>query len=232
MYKVTTNLIDTKPAILWHKEIARRTLALWPFKAIGTTLFLTIFFNAYFAVLHNPSHPPFIMPLTPIDQWIPLSAKAFPVYVSLWVYVSLPPSLIASLRTLFVFGAWIAALCIGGLLLFWLFPTAVPATNVNWADYPEMAFLKGVDSTGNACPSLHVATAVFSALWLARLLQVATAPDWLRVLSALHCIAIIWSTLATRQHVFLDVLGGGFAGLLFGILSLIHASRTVGKNAW
>lgn len=217
---------------MWHQEVARRLIIFWPIKAICTALFLTVFFNAYFVVLNNPLRSPTIMPLTIVDQWVSLSAGAFPIYVSLWVYVSLPPALLAGWRTLRIFGFWMAALCVTGLLFFWLYPTAIPDTGVNWADYPEMAFLKGVDSTGNACPSLHVATAVFSSLWLVRLLRVVEAPKWLLYASTLHCLAIAWSTLSTRQHVFLDVLAGGLLGLVFGTLSLAHAVQMTDRNTW
>jgi membrane-associated phospholipid phosphatase len=226
--------IDDKslPSATWLREIARRMVAHWPLKAVGTTLFLTLFFNAYFAVLHNPHQTPAMMPLTVVDQWIPLSVLAFPFYVSLWVYVSLAPAFIANRRTLLVFGLWMGALCITGLLLFWLFPTTIPPTGIDWSHYPQIQFLKGIDSTGNACPSLHVATAVFSALWLFRLLRVAGAPCWLLSLSTLHCLLIVWSTLSTRQHVFVDVVAGALAGLMFGLLSLIHAARTSTNNDW
>ena len=86
--------------------------------------------------------------------------------------------------------------------------------------------IKDIDFSGNACPSLHVASAVFSALWLDRVFRMVTAPLLLRVVSALHCLAILWSTVATRQHVVLDVLAGAVVGIIFALLSLRHAERT------
>ena len=47
-----------------------------------------------------------------------------------------------------------------------------------------------------------------------------------RWLSWLHCLAILWSTIATRQHVVLDVAAGAVVGLIFGLLSLRHALRS------
>lgn len=83
-----------------------------------------------------------------------------------------------------------------------------------------MAFLKNIDAGGNACPSLHVATAAFSAVWLHHLLRRLGGPPWILVFNWAWCIAIIYSTLATRQHVALDALGGLILGLLTGWLSL------------
>ena len=194
-------------------------------KAVGTTAFMSLFFVAYFAILHHPLISTTVMPLTPLDAWVAFTPRAFPVYVSLWVYVSLPPALFSSFRPLALFGLWIAALCLFCLAIFWLFPTAIPAPGIDWAQYPEMAFIKGLDASGNACPSLHVASAVFSAFWLDRLFRVVGAPRWTGYASQTACLAILWSTMATRQHVMLDVLAGTLVGSLFALLSLRHVGR-------
>ncbi len=80
--------------------------------------------------------------------------------------------------------------------------------------------MKNLDAAGNACPSLHVATAVYSAIWLRQLLGTLRVPGLLYGLNVLHCFAIIWSTMAIRQHVFLDVVAGGFVGWVFAWASL------------
>lgn len=196
-----------------------------PLKAVGTTLFMFVFFQAYFAVLRNPSSAVTEMPLLAIDAWIPVWGAAFPVYASLWVYVSLPAALLREFRPLILFGLWIGALCLFCLGIFWLWPTAVPATGIDWRLYPEMAMIKGVDASGNACPSLHVASAVFAAIWLTRIARDMGAGRLVPWLIWLHCLAILWSTLATRQHVALDVIAGTVVGAAFGVAGLRHALR-------
>lgn len=197
-------------------------------KATGTTLFMAFFFWAYFAILGRTAGIAVLMPLTMADAWVPFSTWAFPVYGSLWVYVSLPPALLRSFRELACYAFWIGALCVSCLVVFYVFPTAVPPASIDWAQYPELAFLKGLDAAGNACPSLHVASAVFSALWLQRLLRNLGGPGWLIRLSDLQCLLILWSTLATRQHVVLDVLAGTAIGLAFAWASLRHMDRAFG----
>lgn len=210
----------------WYRQIASRAVILWPFKAVGTMAFMAVFFWGYFGVLRNPLFPPTVMPLIALDAWIPFTPLAFPAYASLWVYASLPPALLGNFRTLALFGLWMAAMCLFCLGLFWLFPTGVPAAGIDWSQYPEMAIIKGLDASGNACPSLHVASAVFSAFWLGRVLRAVDAPLPLRGLNWLHCLAILWSTVATRQHVALDVLAGTVVGLGFAVFSLRHALAT------
>ena len=201
-----------------------------PLKAIGTMVFMAAFFWAYFFVLRNPLVPPTEMPLIAVDRWFGISPAAFPVYISLWVYVSLPPALLDNARTLLAYGLSVLSMCVFCLAIFWFWPTVVPATGIDWTLYPQMAVIKSVDQSGNACPSLHVASAVFSCLWLGRLLRNIAAPYWLRALSAVHCLAILWSTLATRQHVALDVLAGFLVGWSFALLSLRAAGAIVAPD--
>lgn len=209
----------------WPQQLRRRAVYLWPLKALGTALFITLFFQAYFHVLHFPSRPALVMPLTALDTWLPFTPLAFPVYAALWVYVSLPPALLGSFAALVRFTWWVLWLCLTGLGLFWLLPTQVPPAAVDWAQYPGLYFLKNLDAAGNACPSLHVATAVYAAAWLQRLGQAMAMPrGWLWG-NALFCVAIAWSTLATRQHVALDVLAGAALGGCFAWLSLRRAQH-------
>ena len=217
--------LSMKP--LWTQRIAARLIRYWPLKAFGTTLFMALFFWAYFQVLNQPYGTPWVMPRIGLDDWIAFTPYSFPVYVSLWVYVSLPPALMGNLRALILYGLWVGLMCSFCLGLFWYFPTQTPAVDVDWSNYPTLAMIKGVDAAGNACPSLHVASAVFSACWLGRILWQLNAPTSLTWLSWLHCLAIAWSTMASLQHVALDVLSGALVGLVFAAVSLRHIRDTV-----
>jgi membrane-associated phospholipid phosphatase len=76
-----------------------------------------------------------------------------------------------------------------------------------------------------------VAAAVHAACWLHWRLQALGAPRWTRWASALQCLAIVWSTMAIRQHVFIDVACGAAVGLLFGWLSIRSERRTTVARA-
>ena len=191
-------------------------------KALGTPFFIAVFFGAYFYLLKHPAYPISIVPTIWLDRVIGFEPRALLLYLSLWVYVSLPPALLATRRELFRYAAWMAATCLIGLLVFYFWPTAVPIPDIDWALYPEVHFLKNIDAAGNAFPSLHVATAVFSGLWLQHLLRRFGGPTWMLVLNALWGTGIIYSTIATRQHVAVDVLAGLVLGGVAAYLSLRH----------
>jgi membrane-associated phospholipid phosphatase len=82
-----------------------------------------------------------------------------------------------------------------------------------------MSFLKGVDASGNACPSLHVATAVYAAFRLNWQIAALGLPRGVSRANVLWCVAIAYSTMATKQHVAVDVAAGAALGVAFAILS-------------
>jgi membrane-associated phospholipid phosphatase len=196
---------------------------LW-LKLSGVSAFIWVFFIGYFHILRHPAYPVTPMPLTSIDRLIAFQPSALAVYASLWLYISIAPGLLLTGRELIVYGLQAAALCLSGLACFYFWPTAVPPLAVDVALYPSFAVLQGVDAAGNACPSLHVATAMFSATWIDRLLRDMKAPSAPRLFNALWFVAIAYSTLAVKQHVVLDVLGGLLLALLFALPPLRRRS--------
>ncbi|MEY4489792.1 MAG: hypothetical protein RIQ79_2300, partial [Verrucomicrobiota bacterium] len=100
-------------------------------------------------------------------------------------------------------------------------PTTLPAPDIDWARYPSFQFLKHADLAGNACPSLHAAFAVFTALWFERVLPSLGGGRAARALNLLWGALIVFSTLATRQHVALDTLFGCVLGAWIASLNFI-----------
>ena len=162
------------------------------------------------------------MPLTRLDHWVGVSDDAMVLYGSLWFYISLAPALAKDKAELWACAQGAAVMAAIGLVVFWLFPTTVPVFAVDWSQYPALQFLKATDVGGNAFPSLHVAFAVFSAVLLGRQLRSVHAPAWTRWMNVLWAFGIVYSTLATRQHVLLDVLGGA---LLAGFVTWVGTAR-------
>ena len=204
----------------WHRQVAAVIPMHMHLKSIGTMLFIGLFFGAYFYLLKAPAYPTTVMPVIWLDHLVGFQPMAMSMYISLWFYVSLPPALLATRRELYGYGLAMAGTCLAGLIVFYFWPTAVPAADIDWAQYPDVEFLKSMDASGNACPSLHVATAIFSGIWLNHLLRRFGAPLWILICNWTWCIAIVYSTLATRQHVAVDVLAGLVLGVLAAWLSL------------
>ena len=202
----------------WRRLLAAVLKHFW-FKFFGSVVFIAVFFAVYVFLLRNPAYPVHIMPVTGIDRWIHFSPMALPVYLSLWAYISLPAMLVETRREIVRYGMAMAAICIFGLTIFYVWPTAIPPAGIHWERYPEMAFLKGVDAAGNAFPSLHVATAVFASIRLHALLSRIGFSAWVRGISAIWALAIVFSTIATKQHVAVDVAGGTALACGFAFLS-------------
>jgi membrane-associated phospholipid phosphatase len=149
-----------------------------------------------------------------------------PLYLSLWFYVSLAPALLMDRREIISYGMVTVGMSVIGLGIFLLWPTTVARTDVVLSQHSTFAFIMAADAAGNACPSLHVAFAVFTAIWLARILRQMNAARTVRAFNWLWCLGILYSTVAIRQHVVLDVLAGAGLGAIVAMLHLrwLHAS--------
>lgn len=206
--------------LTWYANVLHHlTQHMWH-KAIGTTVFITGFFWIYLYLLKNPAFATTEMPVTLVDTWIKFQAWAMPVYLSLWFYVSLPPALLATRRELYRYAFAIGVTCSIGLIIFYFWPTTVPNLSETRTMHASVEFLKSIDASGNACPSLHVATALFSAIWLHVILRNFASPTWVLMLNWIWCLGILYSTLAVRQHVLVDVLAGILLGALGAFVSL------------
>ena len=204
-------------AMLWLRQIGPRLRTLWLAKMIGMTLGMTAFFVAYFATLNHPLFPVTAIPLTAIDRLVGFRPEALPLYLSLWVYVSLAPALLKTRRELMSYALAAVVLSVIGLGIFLIWPTAVPRFEIDWSRHAFFSFLKSADAAGNACPSLHAAFAVFTAVWLEHLLREMSAGRLVRALNWLWCLGILYSTVAVRQHVALDTLSGAVVGAIVAL---------------
>lgn len=214
-------MVESRPAPAFEqsRETALgRFSRLWPYKLVGATVGFTLFFTAYFHVLRHPLFPVTVMPLTFVDRWIAFSPWWMAPYVSLWVYVTLPPFLLTDRRELAVYGAGAVVLSAVGLAFFFFWPTIVPAIDPGADWVGPMRVLKTVDASGNACPSLHVAFACFSAFWLENMLKRMNASMVMRWLNAVWALAIAVSTMGTKQHVLWDAVGGAALGIAVALL--------------
>lgn len=202
--------LETHPD--WAGQAAQRAGRHLLLRIAGVSIAISVFMVGYFTLLRHPLFPVTLIPITAVDRSIGFEPWSLVPYVSLWLYISCAPMLLGSRRQYWLYASSAVVLAAVGFTLFLFWPTAVPAQALDWSRYPYIAFLKSVDAAGNACPSLHVAYAVLTVLWLQRLLEEIGAPGWLRLLNWAWCAVIAYSTLATKQHLALDVAAGALLG--------------------
>jgi membrane-associated phospholipid phosphatase len=195
-------------------QVFARFKCLWWLKAVGTCCFMLCFFHFYFLVMRAPLLPVQVLSATPLDNAIPFQAHWFYVYASLWVYASLAPALMPNFLSLLKYGVFVGIVCLIGLIIFYIYPTAVPFDTTQYANAVLLKPLHELDKTGNALPSLHVACALFTAFSLHRILRELEAAKWLVWINALWCLAIVYSTMAIKQHTVLDVVAGAALAVL------------------
>lgn len=181
-------------------------------KFAGTAGGIAVFFWAYFWVLRHPLGEVFVMPATWLDRAIGVQPWSFTLYATLWLYISVGTALARDLRELSRFGLASLGMGIVGLGAFLLLPTRVADAGIEWSLYPSLHFLKSVDAPGNACPSLHAAFCVYTWAVLHAQLKSLEAPRAALGGNALWGLGILYSTVATGQHVVLDVAAGAALG--------------------
>ena len=196
----------------WLRLAGARMRVAWFLKMSVTMLIMTGFFVVYFWLLNHARSPMTTVPRIFIDRMIGFVPEAWPLYISLWVYVPLAPALLLDRREMKLYALSTLVLSALGFAVFIYYPTTISTSAIDWSKHPSISFLKSVDASGNAFPSMHVAFAVFSAYWFARYLPRMGAPLVVRAANWIWCAGIVYSTVAIRQHVALDAVAGAVLG--------------------
>jgi membrane-associated phospholipid phosphatase len=151
-----------------------------------------------------------------IDQWIPFSPSAIWLYLSFFLIVPLGYLLVPCERLRWLARAMqLSALGAGAVYLLW--PTTInyPAYSPDDSASQLLTWLVSVDSPQNCFPSLHAALTIL-AVWAIGVRR----QGWLTVVSILWALAIGFSILQLRRHLFIDLLGGGVLAWGCGWLAL------------
>lgn len=197
----------------WHGELGARLKAHWRYKVIAGSILAVSFNLAYFLVLYFPVFPVTEMPVTAIDEMIGFWSMSLSIYMTLWIYIAMSAWLLTDRQELGGYIKAMAGLSMVGLAFFFFWPTSVPRPVIDLEKYPSFKYLVAIDEPRNVFPSLHAAFAAFCAISIGR-----TSRQWgirplFRVLNWCWCIAIVYSALATKQHLAVDLLAGGVLGI-------------------
>ena len=151
-----------------------------------------------------------------IDRWIPFSPSAIWLYLSFFLIVPLGYLLVPGERLRWLARAMqLSALGAGAVYLLW--PTTInyPAYSPDGSASQLLTWLVSVDSPQNCFPSLHAALTIL-AVWAIGVRR----QGWLTLVSILWALAIGFSILQLRRHLFIDLLGGGVLAWGCGWLAL------------
>ncbi len=188
---------------------------MWRGKLIWATL-LTLWVSVpYYSLQHAAFFPVRVMQPGVIERAIPFVEGTAWLYLSLYLLLPLAPLGLATRRDVRRFAVSIAIIAFvsHGIFLFW--PTSVARVDGAASDF-AYRLVVGVDQPLNACPSLHASLAVYSALWCDRLLRRREGAGLGRLGLWTWTLAILYATLALRQHVLVDLLAGAaLAALVF-----------------
>ena len=178
---------------------------------LAAFLFVTLWIGVpYFGLQFVELFPLTTVPRLAIDRQIPFNDNTIWIYLSMYLLV--PLAAFMSNQRYQLRQCVLGSSMIGfvSALAFLFFPTTVPRPPVNIIDQSNWCYrlIVQIDQPVNACPSLHASLCVFAAMLCHSML--AEAPyRWLwRGVLWLWTFAILYSTLSTRQHVFIDIAAG------------------------
>ena len=161
----------------------------------------------YFALQRWRPFPPLEPFVTPIDAIVPFAPGWAPIYLSVCLLVPLFPALAREREVVWRYALGVFWLCLPCFAFFLLAPLPGPRPTSGAAD-GTYGWLVGVDATWNAFPSLHAGLVVLSFLYGWRTLGGELGPRGRRALWLVTLVwggAILYSTLATKQHWLADL---------------------------
>src|SRR5687768_17081762 len=201
-------------------NLSSRFLALTREKLL-LTVALNIFFWTGYSILARYSFFPIRqVALTPIDHAISFHPELWtPFYLSEYLLTFAIPWFIDSRSQLRNYVRGVMLMSCACFAIFFLFPTASPRPQII-PELPLYHFVLWMDGPLNAFPSLHAAFLVFTLCLAREILKPLRPYTWISLW--LWAAAILYATIATRQHYVADLL----AGALIGYFSHNFAWRT------
>ena len=159
------------------------------------------------------------LPETIVDLWIPFNPAGLWLYCSFFLIVPAAYLLTEPERLLWLQRAM--QLCaIVAAIVFLLLPSTIPYPSIPEGGVHSAAlrFFLRFDTSHNCLPSLHGALTVLSAWALCNRRQ-----RWRSSLSIIWSLAILYSVIQLRRHLFIDLSAGVVLGLLCGWLAFSPA---------
>ena len=181
-------------------------------KLLLTVALNVVVWTPYLTLQHLHFFPATPMPMSFIDTAIGFSPGAVWAYLSVYLLLPIGPFLMVDRERIFCYARGIVVMAIVAVIVFVFFPTICARPQGGPTNALYRAFV-AFDNPYHAFPSLHAAFAIYSALCA---IEVGRALRWLtgfEIVFWIWAAVILYATLATRQHVFADIVAGGLLGL-------------------
>jgi membrane-associated phospholipid phosphatase len=161
---------------------------------------------------------PVLVPALEVDRLIPFNPEWIWIYFFTYFFALSPVFFLEVKKIGPRYGRPFVTISIFSAIVFFLFPTTIDRSlypfnaNENWSTW-ALAILRGIDQPTNCVPSLHVSLSFLAAITWSNEFK-----GFKKILPWLIFLAISFSTMATKQHYFWDVLTGAFVGLIAFLL--------------
>jgi membrane-associated phospholipid phosphatase len=191
------------PLVARVRALLPAKVAVWIGLAVGICV-------PYFALQHVGAPPLQGVPATALDRAVPFAPQWIYAYVSLGLLVPIGPLVAATRDELARYAIGLALLCVPCFAIFLLVPVAGPRPEPGAAPWLYDAIVL-VDRPSNSMPSLHAGLTLYSLLYVHRVLgpHLGARARWgVAIAGAVWGAAILYSTLATKQHWLLDLPAG------------------------
>jgi len=171
---------------------------------------------AYLGVQREIIFPVHKVPLTWLDRAVPFQPRWIWAYLSLYLLNPIGPLFTRSRQDLLRYARGILFLFASGFVCFVFLPVVGPRP-LSADSYWLYQRLIGIDRPYNSFPSLHAGCAAYAVLFAAySSLDTSrrTLRTYLITVAWIWVAIILYSTIATRQHFFIDLPGGVLLGWL------------------
>jgi hypothetical protein len=155
-------------------------------------------------------HVRYHLPLTPIDRAIPFDTRWIIPYLSMYLFLIIPPALSVTVEQIRRYLIGMAIMFAVAALCFFFCPVVYDRPPLPTGAHWLYRLIVNMDQPINCIPSLHAGMTVYAMLFAHRILT-HDPPHVRRTLLTLGWIwtaLILYGTLATRQHYVLDLPAG------------------------
>ena len=183
----------------------------WRLKLL-LTVALNLFFWAGYGYLSRHAWFPLVTPpLTWVDRIVPFQPAGWSeIYLTEFAFTAIVPWLITSREALRRYAIGLLVLSSVSFLCFLLLPVASPRPAAPGDEGLHRLILRW-DGSYNAFPSLHAGFLVYTFAVAWRMFRGGNRP-WAWALGTIWGLLVLYSTIATRQHYFLDLPAGAGVG--------------------